>query len=68
MAYPPTQVSIAYSGGPTVLTIPTSAALSDFVQDIFNAGGFWTVQNPAASRPSSQSFVPWSAITGITAS
>jgi hypothetical protein len=68
MAYPATQISITYSGGPTVLPIPANAALSDFVQDIFDAGGFWTVQNPAASKPSTQTFILWSAITGITAS
>jgi hypothetical protein len=69
MAYPATQISITYSGGgPTVLTIPANASLSDFVRDIFSAGGFFTNQNAAASSPQTQTFIPSSQITAITAS
>jgi len=68
MAYPPTQISVAYSGGPTVLTIPTGSNATDFVRAIVHAGGFWTVPNPAANTPSSQTWIPYSEVTSITAS
>lgn|GEM_PF-4487280 len=68
MAYPPTQISIAYSGGPTVLPIPAGESASGFVQSIFLAGGFWTILNPAVSMPATQTFIAWAAITAITAS
>jgi hypothetical protein len=68
MAYPPTQISISYSGGPTVLPIPTGSNYSDFVKDIFLAGGLWTVAPQNAPEFQTQTFVPWSAITSIVAS
>jgi hypothetical protein len=67
VAYPPVQISIAYSGGPATLTIPPASNYSDYVQSIQRAGGFWTPSPANASSSQTQTFIPWASITSITA-
>lgn len=64
--YPPTQLTITWSGGSDTLTIPANSSYSDFVQAIMRVG-YWYPQNAAANPPASLRFVPASQISEITA-
>lgn len=72
MAYPPTAITCNTAAGTFSLTIPANtgdaSALSDFIEAIHDAGGFWTTQNVATAQPASQQWVPWEQIYQITAS
>jgi hypothetical protein len=68
MAQPPTYITISYASTSVNVSIPVPDAsgpmnASVFVQSLYIGGGVWTT-NPDGL---SQTFVPWDAITSITA-
>ena len=66
MAYPPTQLTVTWSGGSDTLTIPSGVSFNDYIQGIMRFGYFYP-QNAAANPPASLRFVPASQISEIDA-